>query len=411
MHSVVFAAPYFLETTLRFVDAAADLPGVRLGVVSHDPEEKLPPGLRGKLAAHYRVDDVLDPGQLAHAVGALGQRLGKVHRLIGSLEELQVPMAEVREKLGIAGPSLEAARNFRDKSRMKTVLREAGLPCARHRLAGTPADVLGFAREVGFPLVVKPPAGAGARNTFRVESEERLREWLAAMPPTPDRPALIEEFVTGKEHSFDSVFVRGRPVWHSISRYYPTPLDVLQNPWIQWCVLLPREIGGPEFDDIRDVAGKSLQTLGLESGFTHMEWFRRENGAVAVSEVAMRPPGAQFTTLISYAHDFDLYRAWARLVVFEEFDPPGRKWAVGAAYLRGQGRGRVTAIHGLEQAQQEIGPLVVESRLPRRGQAPSGTYEGEGYVILRHAETAVVERALARLVQIIRVELSAEVPA
>ena len=41
-----------------------------------------------------------------------------------------------------------------------------------------------------------------------------------------------------------------------------------------------------------------------------------------------------------------------------------------------------------------------------RGQAPTGTYEGEGYVILRHPETAVVERALKHLISTVRVELA-----
>jgi hypothetical protein len=52
-----------------------------------------------------------------------------------------------------------------------------------------------------------------------------------------------------------------------------------------------------------------------------------------------------------------------------------------------------------------VGDLVVEAKLPQAGQSPSGTYEGEGYVILRHPETEVVERALKRLVERIYVEL------
>ena len=199
--------------------------------------------------------------------------------------------------------------------------------------------------------------------------------------------------------------VRGKPVWHSISRYDPTPLDVLQNPWIQWCVLLPRDIGGSEFDPIRDAAFRGLKALGLETGLTHMEWFFRPDGSVAISEVAVRPPGAQFMTLISYAHDADFYRLWASLMVFEEFDPPTRQYACGAAFIRGQGSGRVLAVHGLETAGAEIGSLVVESRLPRPGQAPSSSYEGDGYVVLRHTDTDLVDRALRRLVSVIRVEL------
>ena len=145
--------------------------------------------------------------------------------------------------------------------------------------------------------------------------------------------------------------------------------------------------------------------LGMVTGVSHLEWFRRGDGSIAISEVGARPGGAQISKLISYAHDFDFYRAWARLMIDGTFDPPGREYAAGAAFLRGQGRGRVKAIHGLRRAQQEIGPLVVETDLPRLGQSPSSSYEGEGYVILRHHETRVVEKALHRLISLIRVEL------
>ena len=405
MPTVVFVAPYFIETTMRFVAAVARLPGVRFGLIAHEPEEKLPPELRPHVAAYLRVGDSLDPRELAKAVQALAGRLGPVERLIGTLEELQVPLAEVRAHFGIPGLGVEPARNFRDKSRMKDVLRAAGVPCARHRLCGDPAECRAFAAEVGYPLVVKPPAGAGARNTFRVEDAGQLEEWLAVSPPRPEQAALLEEFITGQELSFDSITIGGRTIWSSISRYDPTPLEVLRNPWIQWCVVLPRDVSGPEYHAIHEMGPRALAALGMESGMTHMEWFRRRDGSIAISEVAARPPGAQFTTLISYAHDLDLYRAWARVMVYDEFDPAPRRYAVGAAYLRGQGNGRVRAVHGLEEA-REVAPLVVESRLPRPGQPHGDGYEGDGYVIVRHPDTAVVERALSQIVSSIRVELA-----
>ncbi len=316
----------------------------------------------------------------------------------------QEPLAQVRETLGIPGMTLEVARNFRDKARMKEVFRRAGVACARHVLATTVPEAAEFAERVGFPLVVKPPAGAGARNTLRIDDTEQLRQCLNMLPPSPRQPALIEEFIAGEEHSFDTISVRGRAVWHSLTHYRPGPLEVMQHPWIQWTVLLPREIDHPRYDDIRAVAFRALSALGMGTGLSHLEWFRREDGSVAVSEVAARPPGAQFTTLISYAHDLDFYRAWARLMVQESFDPPPRRYAAGIAFLRGQGAGRVSNVHGLDQAQRELGPLVAEVRLPRPGQQPAGSYEGEGYVVLRHPETAVVAQALQRLVQLVRVE-------
>ncbi len=405
MRSIVFVAPFFLTTTLRFVKAAAVIPGVRMGLISQDPLDRLPADIRSLLAAHVRVEDALDPASILTGMEALETTIGPAERLLGTLEELQVPLGEVRDRLGIPGMGAEAGRNFRDKARMKSVLRAAGLPTARHQLAGSAEEALAFARSSGFPLVVKPPAGSGARSTFRIENEQDLRASLRALPPTPKRPTLLEEFVVGDEYSFDSIVLDGRLAWYSINHYYPTPLEVLRQPWIQWCVMLPREVDDPRYEPIRNVAARALPALGLETGLSHMEWFQRADGSVAVSEVGARPPGAQFTTLISYAHDFDLYVAWARLMVFDEFRARPRPYAAGAAYLRGQGKGTVQEVRGLGEIARDLGDLVVESRLPQVGQPQSGSYEGEGYIIVRHPDTSVVEAALQRIVATVRVGL------
>jgi biotin carboxylase len=402
----VFVAPFLLEATVRFIEAAASLPGAQLALVSQDPVEKLPAELRARLAAHWRIEDGTDAQQIADATRALAAQLGGVDRLIGMLEQLQVPLGEVRDALGIPGMGAEVARNFRDKSRMKDVFAAHDVPCARHGVAASAEQASSIAGRLGLPVVVKPPAGAGARSTFRIDSADQLAGWLRVDPPTTAAPALIEELVSGTEHSFDSVSVGGRVVWHSISMYLPTPLEVLENPWIQWAVLLPRSIDAAEYDAVREGAARGLQALGMDTGFSHMEWFGLREGRIALSEVAARPPGAQFTSLLSYAHDTDMYAAWARLEIFGHFDPPQRRHAVGAAYLRGQGQGVVRGVHGLETLQQELGELVVEARLPHEGQPRSESYEGEGYVIIRDDDTEVVAAALRRVVEVARVEMT-----
>ncbi len=406
---IIFVAPFCMETTLRFVNGAASLPGVSLSLISQEGAEKLPPDLRARLAAHWRVDNALDPEQLVVAARALETKLGPAKKLIGALEQLQVPLAKARETLGIDGLGAEAARNFRDKSRMKDVLHNAGLPCARHVLAQSLQQAQAFAAKTGFPLVAKPPAGAGGKGTYRLDSAQDLHTLLHRYPPSDFEPIMLEEFVSGTEHSFDSIVINGKPVWHSISRYMPAPLQVLENPWIQWCVFLPKDIGGEEFAPIRDAGFKAVEALGLQTGLSHMEWFRLQGDRIAISEVGARPPGAQITSLLSWAHDLDFYRAWPRLMIFDEFEPPPRNHAVGAAYFRGQrsasGGSRVRAIHGLDEAQRRFGHLVVEARLPSEGQFASDSYEGEGYVIIRDADSNVVEDALKQIVGLVRVEL------
>ncbi|HEX8072706.1 MAG TPA: ATP-grasp domain-containing protein [Pyrinomonadaceae bacterium] len=405
MPFVIFAAPWFTENATRFIAATAAQRDVRLAVVSQEPQEYLAPQLRDQLAAHWQVADIFDVGQLEHAARQLSAHLGPIHRMYGAYEQLQVPLAEARERLGVEGMSAEAARNFRDKSRMKDVLRAAGVPCARHRLAHTEGEARAFVAEVGFPVVLKPPAGAGAQATFRVDGAQALGEALGFAAPSHEQPLLVEEFITGEEHSLETISLGGHAVWHSLTHYYPTPLEVLRNPWIQWCLLLPREIDGPQYDDIRAAGGRALEALGMDFGLSHMEWFRRRDGTVAISEVGARPPGAQITTLVSRAHDIDFLHAWARVMIYGDFDPPERRYAAGAAFLRGQGHGRVKAIHGLEQAGRELGELVTDVKLPEVGQTPTGSYEGEGYVLIRHPDTAVVKDALLHLVSLVRVEL------
>jgi hypothetical protein len=400
-----FVAPFLLEATTRFVATAARLPGVRLAVITSEPAERLPAPLKEYLDGHWRVDDALDPHQIAAAVTGLSEQLGPVERLVAALEQLQVPLAQVREALGIPGMDVQTALNVRDKARMKSVLRAAGVPCARHQLVTHADEASSFAEDVGFPLVAKPPAGAGAQATYRLDDASALRSWLSAIPPSADAPGLLEEFLVGEEHTFDSVTVGGQTVWSSVSDYLPPPLEVLRNPWMQWTVLLPRELNDPAYDGIWTVGPAALRALGVRDALTHMEWFRRADGSVAVSEVGARPPGAQITSMLGYVHDVDFYRVWAELMLLGRFDPPGRRYAAGTAYLRGQGRGRVRAVHGVDELQRQLGHVVVEARLPQPGQPASSSYEGEGYVIVRDPDTEVVRDALRRIITGIRVEL------
>ena len=287
---------------------------------------------------------------------------------------------------------------------MKDRLREAGLPVARHALVGTRDAALAFEAEVGYPMVLKPPAGMGAKATFRVRSRDELLGALGAIGANPSNPMLAEEFLQGEEGSCDTLTLGGEPQLISVSSYRPSCLTVLENPWIQWCCVLPRENEGPGHDEVKALARAAGKALGLDTGFTHMEWFRRPDGSLAIGEIAQRPPGAHFTRMIGLAYDTDPYRMWARAVVDGAFEGPWpRAFSVGCAYLRGMGQGRVVAVTGVRAANDEVGPVVVETTLPRIGAPKSASYEGDGHAIVRHPRTEVVEAALAKIIGTVRV--------
>ncbi len=269
MGLVLFVTPHFSETFSRMLAGIGAIPGVTLGVITHAPAEDAPAPVRDVMRFHWKVADILNPAQIVWGAEGIASQAGMpIHRLFGSLEQAQVPIAEARERLGVDGMSAAATRNFRDKAEMKRVLRAHGIPCARHALATTLADVDAAVATTGLPLVVKPPAGAGSIATFRVNDRDQLASVLANYPPSLEHPLLFEEFVQGEEHSLETISIAGVPVWHSLTHYRPTPLDVVRHPWIQWCITLPREVDDPRYDDIKRAAAGGLAALGMGTGRT-----------------------------------------------------------------------------------------------------------------------------------------------
>lgn len=404
MLHVVYVAPWFSGNTHRVLAALLSLEGVAVSLVTCERPDRVPG--RARLRAVQQVGNVLDPQVVADACRALARAHGPVDRLLGFLEQMQLPLAQVRDLLGIEGMGAEAARNFRDKNRMKQVLRDAGVPVARQALIRSGDDARRFVSEVGYPVVLKPLAGLGSKGTSRVTRDEELYAALNQLLPSEHDPVQAEEFVQGEEHTFETVCIDGEPVWHSSTYYLPGPLQVLENPWVQYCVLLPRERSAPHVEAFRETNRQALAALGMQTGMSHMEWFLRSDGSAVVSEVGARPPGVHIMPMLGYAHDVDVWAKWVRLMVHGTFTMPERAYACGVAFLRGQGRGRVVrAVHGVADAQARVEGLVQEFQLPRVGQPAASGYEGEGYVIVRHPETARVVEALRDLVSRIRIEL------
>ena len=70
-----------------------------------------------------------------------------------------------------------------------------------------------------------------------------------------------------------------------------------------------------------------------------------------------------------------------------------------------QGSGRVVAVHGLDAVEREFGELIVDRKIPEAGTAPSTSYEGEGFIILKHPSTSTVEAAVLKIVSTVRAQL------
>src|SRR5262245_58669801 len=100
--------------------------------------QEVPSGRDAEMFADVvTVDDTDDAAQLLDAARELERRHGRIHRVLGIRESVQVPVGALRRALGVPGSSPDTAELFRNKARMKDEFRRHGLPCARHRLIGS----------------------------------------------------------------------------------------------------------------------------------------------------------------------------------------------------------------------------------------------------------------------------------
>ncbi|MBM76234.1 MAG: hypothetical protein CMK59_12595 [Proteobacteria bacterium] len=399
MLNVVYVAPFPMNATMKFGKALANLHDVRLFGIFQKPP--VGPQAEGFFRI-IKIDDALDVALLEKHVRQIQISFGPVHRLLGVLENLQEELAIVRQRLNIYGMRPQAAHRFRDKSAMKQALRQAGVPCARYAEISSAQESLQFVERVGYPIILKPPSGAGCKATYRVNTKAEL---FQALSDIAVRPVLAEEFLTGQEYSMEAFTVNGQPRFASFSRYYPSPLEVMENPHLQWVVLFPRELKDPLYQRAKAIGYKAIRALGLQEGMTHMEWFCRPDGSVAVGEIGARPPGAQISEVTGLIHGFSTHQVWAQVMVFGHLNiPTHRNSAAAIVFLRGSGKGRVKQIHGLSEAQAKMGGFVVDVRLPLKGAPRSSSYEGDGWVIIQHPDTEIVKKAAWELITTIRVE-------
>jgi hypothetical protein len=341
------------------------------------------------------VEDVHDAERLIAAARTLAAKHGPVTQLVTAQETLLEAVARANEALALRGMDVSTVRRALDKSQLKRTLERAGVGTARDCLVTCDEDARRFAREAGYPVVLKPLSGSGGLATWRIRSAEHLELALALMRPSPLKAVLAEECLRGQELCVDTITIANEPRFHSLCLYRPSILEALEDSSVQWTCVMPRDIGGERFRDFIRQGLAATRALAVGDAMTHMEGFLSEDGTCRFTDATLRPAGARIGPMLAFAYDIDPYLAWARAAVDGCFDGPWeRRYAVGTIFLRGKGQGTLEHVGGLEEAKRRAGEFFVDSRLPRVGSAKSATYTGDGYITVRHAETRAVEDLL-----------------
>lgn len=383
---VLFLAPAYPVEMRRFTKGFAEV-GARVWGVGDSPVSSLPADVRDCLAGYLQVPRIMDENDVIQRVEAwLGSR--RPDRIESLWEPLVLLAARLRDRLGVPGMSHDTVLGFRDKQLMKERLRKAGLRVPHSRRVLQPSDAWAAAEEIGYPLILKPIAGAGSADTYRVDNAEQMADVLKKMGHV--REASCEEFVEGEEFTYDTVCIDGVPAYENVAQYLPRPLLARTNEWISPVIITVRDLHQPKIRAGIELGRKVLKALGMGTGFTHMEWYLKANGEVVFGEIGCRPGGAHLVDQMNFTSDISLYRECARAICWKSFEADAtRKFNTAIVFKRAQGKGTIRAITGLEAWKQRAGRWVAaEELLPvgARRRDWLQTLVSDGFVIVRHPD-------------------------
>jgi biotin carboxylase len=383
---VVFLACSYPPEMQQYTRGLAEVGATVYGVGDSSPAS-LPPSLKQHLTDYLQVPRLLDEDDVVARVHAW-LRGREVDRVLANWEVMVMTAAKLRERLGVPGMSVDTVNGFRDKQLMKERVAAAGLRVPRSERARTVAEARAAAEMIGYPLVLKPIAGAGSADTHRVNDERELDGVLKATMHVGE--VSIEEFIEGEELTHDTVCVDGVPRFQNVAQYLPKPLIARTNEWISPVIVTARDLTAPRLAGGLKIGRGVLDALHMGDGFTHMEWFRKPDGEVVFGEIGCRPGGAHLVDQMNYTCDIDLFREWARAVCWGRFEASTvRKYNAAIVFKRAKGQGRITRVDGLREFMRQYGQYVVEERLlpvgaPRRNW--KHTLVSDGYILLRHPD-------------------------
>ncbi|MEU7583936.1 ATP-dependent carboxylate-amine ligase [Streptomyces sp. NPDC041068] len=340
------------------------------------------------------VPDYREGGEAERTALDLALRI-RPDAVIARMESDLLRAARLRELLGVPGQDFASTLAFRDKIHMKNLVRRSGIEVPEFAPIRVVLDLLGFVREHGYPVVVKPALGSGSTGTQVLRGPADLTGLLAEGLP---EHAEVERFVEGQMYVVDGLVAAGAPVATFVSRYLNDCLSFHDGIYLG-SAQLSRE--HPLTERLIGHAREVLAALPTPECTTfHLEVWHTPDDRLVLCEVGSRTGGALTSPAVHAATGFDLDEQWFRAQVAPETltgtgvhgVPPGRSAGWVVFYPE---RGTLAALP------QDPPPFVVEERLRATvGATYQGGVKSAHYLaayVLTGADDQEVERNAAEL--------------
>ncbi len=222
----------------------------------------------------------------------------------------------VLEKYGVQmiGAKYEAIKKGEDRNLFKESMKKIGLDLPRSGLAYSMAEAMEVAKEIGFPLIIRPSftlGGTGGGVAYNIQEFEEMAarglEWSMI------GEILIEESVLGwKEYELEVMRDLNDNVVIICSIENLDPMGIHTGDSIT--VAPAQTLTDKEYQKMRNAAIKVIREIGVETGGSNIQFaVRPEDGRMVVIE--MNPRVSRSSALASKATGFPIAKIAAKLAV------------------------------------------------------------------------------------------------
>jgi len=252
------------------------------------------------------LEDVLE---VVHAEQATGPVAGVIVQFGG-----QTPLGLAREleaaRVPVVGTSPEAIHLAEDRAAFARVLEKAGLIAPRYGTATSAEDAVAIAREIGYPVLVRPSYVLGGRGMEIVYDDATLQSYVSrATEAGPGQPVLIDRFLD------DAIEIDVDALYDGSELYLGGVMEHIEEAGIHSgdsaCALPPITIGRSDIEQIRAATEAIAAGVGVR-GLLNVQ-YAMAGGVLYVLEA--NPRASRTVPFVSKATAVPLAKAAARIML------------------------------------------------------------------------------------------------
>lgn len=235
----------------------------------------------------------------------------------------------VASHMGLLSNPDEYSEVTTNKNKMRQCFMENGVPSPKFTLADDNNHYQ--IADFKFPLIVKPTDRSGSRGVEKVLDPVQLEEAvIRARKESFEHKAIIEEFVTGREISVESISYKGKHFILQITDKVTTGAPF----FVELEHHQPSSLSENVKARVREIVLHALDALHIQYGASHSELKITEDGDIKIIEIGARMGGDFIgSNLVQLSTGYDFLKGVIEVALGDFHEPVITEYQCSGVYF------------------------------------------------------------------------------